>query len=388
MTVHSLSREELKSLTTVTDEPKASIYMPMYPQGTDTRQNPLRLKNLLQQAEDRLVQFGVRAPVARDMLAAPRELLHDGTFWRNGLHGLVLFVQPGRFRYLPLDYEVPELVHVGRRHCVKPLLPLLGNDGTYYLLALSHDFTRMYRGRRSGLELLDVPNLPHSKSEVLQRAGVEREPGLQVHSASNLPAGKQAAVFHGQGGVADMHKEDLKLYFHAVDAAVSRFLAEHRAPLLVACVDYLFPVYREVNQYPHLLPEFLPGNPERVPVHELSAQAWPLVERHVHEQRWAALKRLEQLADTDRASHDPHQVIPAAAQGRVDTLFVDWTAQLRGRYQPDNGEVVLTDGQPEAADDDLLEFAAVETLRYNGRVYTASAHELPHHAPLAALLRF
>jgi hypothetical protein len=388
MTVQSLTRDELKALTTVTDDPKASIYMPMYPQGTDTRQNPLRLKNLLQQAEDRLVAHGVRAPVARDMLAAPRELLHDGTFWHNGLRGLAVFVQPGQFRCFPLSYEVPESVYVGQRYSVRPLLPLLGNDGTYYLLALSHDFARLYRGRLGGLEPLEVPNLPHAKSEVLARAGIEREPGLQVHSASNLPAGKQAAVFHGQGGQSDMHKEDLKLYFNAVDSAVYRYLAEHREPLLVACVDYLFPVYREINRYPHLLPEFLPGNPERVPLHELSAQAWPLVERHVHEARYAAAERLAQLADTDRASHDPHRVVPAAAQGRVEVLFVDWTAQLRGRYHPDTGQVALADGPPETPDDDLLEFTALETLRHNGRVYAASPHELAHHAPLAALFRY
>ena len=63
-----------------------------------------------------------------------------------------------------------------------------------------------------------------------------------MHSAMRGSLGKQAAVFHGQGGHNETHKDDLLQYFRLVDASLETVLRESQAPLLLAGVDYLLPL--------------------------------------------------------------------------------------------------------------------------------------------------
>ena len=63
-----LSRDELKSLMQKKETPCVSIYMPTYRTAPETKQNPLRLKNLIREAEERLISSGLRPPEARKLL--------------------------------------------------------------------------------------------------------------------------------------------------------------------------------------------------------------------------------------------------------------------------------------------------------------------------------
>ena len=59
-----LSREELGTLLGKPGGPCISIFMPTFRTGAEVQQNPIRLKNLLQRAEELLVNSGMRTPEA------------------------------------------------------------------------------------------------------------------------------------------------------------------------------------------------------------------------------------------------------------------------------------------------------------------------------------
>src|SRR5687767_7735657 len=50
------------------------------------------------------------------------------------------------------------------------------------------------------------------------------------------------------------------------------------APMVLAAVEHLVPVWRHASTYPHLVDETLAGNPEGLGSHELHAGAWAVVE--------------------------------------------------------------------------------------------------------------
>jgi DNA polymerase I-like protein with 3'-5' exonuclease and polymerase domains len=54
-----LSTDELKSLIENSTSPCISIYMPMEKAGSEIRQNPIRFKNLMREAEQRLEEMGI-----------------------------------------------------------------------------------------------------------------------------------------------------------------------------------------------------------------------------------------------------------------------------------------------------------------------------------------
>ncbi|MCA1992277.1 MAG: hypothetical protein LDL41_09585 [Coleofasciculus sp. S288] len=59
---------ELKTLTEKPEGACVSIFMPTHRMSTETLQNPIRFKNLVRQAEELLVNGGLRGQDARDLL--------------------------------------------------------------------------------------------------------------------------------------------------------------------------------------------------------------------------------------------------------------------------------------------------------------------------------
>jgi hypothetical protein len=81
-------------------------------------------------------------------------------------------------------------------------------------------------------------------------------------------------------------------------------------------------------------------------------------------------------------------VVPAAAFGRVEVLFVVLDERLPGVFdQKKNQVTVTTDGDP--ASEDLLDLAVVETVKNGGRVHAVNKERMPEeHAAVAAILRY
>jgi hypothetical protein len=134
-----LTRDDLKTLLTPQDDLHVSIYMPTYRAGGDTQQNPIRFKNLLREAEARLLAIPLTPDVVDALLEPLRPYTDDYAFWQHQSDGFVLlrrsdFLQTAR---LPIAFE--ELVVIGRQFHLKPLLPYFTGDGRFYVLALSQN---------------------------------------------------------------------------------------------------------------------------------------------------------------------------------------------------------------------------------------------------------
>ena len=124
------------------------MFLPAHRVSPESGQDRIRLKNLLNEAEERLVAGGLRPPAARDVLQPGRELLQADPFWSYQSDGLALFLAPGWSRVFRLPLDLPELLVVADRFHVKPLLPLLANDYRFYVLALSQNEVRLLEGTR------------------------------------------------------------------------------------------------------------------------------------------------------------------------------------------------------------------------------------------------
>ncbi len=380
----TFNTSELRRLTVPQQGPCVTILMSTHAAGHDGQQDALRLKNLVGQAERELTGQGSRAPDARKLLDPVRQLPKEPGFWEKRSNGLAIFVSQDTFDRYRVPLELDETVIVNRRFQVKPLLPLLGSNDRYFVLAFSQNRVRFFEGKRYAMQEMVIDGMPRNMEQALNLDGADR--GSQVHSAMRGSLGKQAAVFHGQGGEREAVKDDLAQYFRAIDAALRDRLREQRAPLFLAAVQYLLPIYREVSGYAHIAQEELPGNPDHLSDHELHARVVPLVESYAENAREEAAAKYRQLAGTGRTSNDIRQIVPAAQQGQVETLFVDRSDHQWGEFDPSTGKLELR-SPPQPADDDLLDYAAVQTLLHRGAVYAVSQDRSPS-PPAAAVFRY
>ncbi len=135
----SLTPDDLRTLLETQGEWCVSIYMPTVRAGSEILQNPIRFKNLLRNAEERLIKMGLRRSDAADYLAPAAEVLSDTDFWRHQSDGLALFLGPDQLRTFRLPMPFDELVVVTQRFHLKRLLPLLNERPVFYVLALSQN---------------------------------------------------------------------------------------------------------------------------------------------------------------------------------------------------------------------------------------------------------
>lgn len=363
--------------------------MPTQKAGPDTRQNPIRFKNLIRAAEERLDAMEIRHTEALEFLQ-PVHKLDTSEFWENQDHGLVIFKSPKVFRYYCLPIEFSELVVVSEQFHLKPLLQLINNDGKFYILALSQQDVRFFEGTRYSVKQVEV-ELPKSMDDALQYDETAKEGQFRSStSAGTTNAAVQAGSFHGQGSPdRDDIKQDLLQFFNIIDAALHEKLRNQKAPLVLAGVEYLLPIYKEANTYQHVTVEGITGNPETLHPEELQHQALPIVEPLFLQAEREAMELYQELAgaDTEKASSDPQEVIAAAYYQRVDSLFVPVGQQLWGKFDRENMTANIH-SEPEPDDEDMLDFAAIHTLLNGGKVYAVEPEKMPSGASAAAIFRY
>jgi hypothetical protein len=68
-------------------------------------------------------------------------------------------------------------------------------------------------------------------------------------------------------------------------------------------------------------------------------------------------------------------------------MFLPASGEVWGRFDEAKDQVTVR-GTPEAGDADLLDQAAVDTMRNGGAVFTLSREDLPLGAQAAAVLRY
>jgi hypothetical protein len=389
--------DKLTTLATESSSTCISIYTPMERLGAETQQNPIRFKNLMREAQSQLLELGMSEQDANNLLK-PAHNLDTYDFWQHQSDGLAILLSPNQFHYYRLPIAFAELTVVTDHFHLKPLLQLLSGDGQFYILGLSQNQVRLFQGTRyyiheisltdiQATDLADVANVPNNMAEALQDD--EPEKSLQFHTgpSSGGSGSDRAAVFHGQGGGSDDPKDDLLRYFRQVNSGLEAFLKNEKAPLILAGVDYLLPIYQQANTYPHLMPHGITGNPEMLKPEELHTQAWEIVQPDFERTKEAAINRYQELHNTKKTANTIEQVIPAAYFQRVEALFVPVGEQVWGLFDPEANSVQMHT-EHEAGDRDLLDLAALHTLTNGGTVYAVEPGEVPEDKAIAAIFRY
>jgi len=376
---------EIKALAEDVGFPRVSLYLPTHRKGRETRQDPIRLKNLLRDAAGMLEAEGLSVQEIDALFADVRAQLDDEVFWRYQDHGLAVFVAPDVTRYMraPLSFE-PQ-ARVGRRFHVKPLLPSLMRDGKFFVLAASRDEVSLFEASRFGLTRLRDDRLPESAAPFVESTQFDNAVGF--HAASR---GSRSVQFHAAGeSPQDEMQEQVEQFAIKVGKAVDAILASETAPLVVAADDRLLGMLRRHISYRETVSEGLREHPASIDEETLHARAYDLVRPKLDTGRREVVLRWEaRKASGDASAGDRiEEIVAAAAAGRVEALVVDAEASVPGVFDPANGRAYRSPaGKPEGADD-LVDMAVFRTLAQGGAVFSRPA-DRPDLPPVLAIFRF
>lgn len=370
-------------LARVHERPCISLYMD---RGSPTGPRPAgeELKRFKEALRDAGASFqGTSMPVeeAERLLESNRQPIEEGEAARAGMRGAAVFLSKDYFGYCRLPAPIAERVVVGSEFFVRPLLPSIPATDRFFVLALSQKHVRLFEGSRRGIEERHLQNAPENLHKDL--AGLSFERRYEMHTAASPTSNQKGAIFHGPSVT---NKDRLIHFFRDVDRGVATVLKGQEAPLIVAAVEYLFPIYNEANTYPHLLEDVIAGNPDLLSPDALRTASWKMFEKHLADAAAHAFGVYKQHANTPLTSSNLRKIIAAAERGTVRFLFVPATGEQWGSFEPP--ETVHVHEKREPGDDELLNLAAILTLRHGGRVYLVPANEPRAGAETAAVFRF
>jgi hypothetical protein len=381
-----INTEEVKRLAAYKGKNCVSIYIPTHVFGKETLEgeDTILFKNLIQKIDNQLSEKGMKQVDIDKMLQPAKKLITDTGFWRKQSEGLAVFISENSFKlfHIPNDFEQFDII--SDKFYLKPILPLFFENGYFYLLALSKDAVKFYQCTRHTISVFDLEDfVPQGMEEALMYDDPTKT--LQHHSGQG---GKSNAIFHGQGGGRDDQKTDIARYLSVVDDGLMKLIKGDQVPMVIAAVDYLIPIYKNVSKYNNIMEEGITGNPEYVDMNELHSKAWDVVEPYFMRNKRRAMNNYLENPDASLVTSNTDRIIPAAYFKQVNQLFIENNAKIWGRFDETKNKLEIHNEYKEG-DDDLLNEAAIHTFINGGEVYALSKEEMPDQfSKVAAVLRY
>jgi hypothetical protein len=353
-----LTKEIFAELAAYKSSCSISLFLPTRQAGTAAGEGAdiNNFRNTLQDVEKSLREKDISPSAIEFMLKPGYELLTDDSFWTGLSKGLAIFIADGYFKYIKLPVSPDQKVVCEPSFYVSPLVPIISTSEYFYLLVISKSQVKLFRADAFGMEHVQVGDLP--------------EGGI------------------GTGGAVSDDKTSIANYFEIVDDILfKKVFNRENAPLVLAGVEYLIPIYKSVCDYHHVWSEFLTGSYEYENTSVLYEQVMKLMQPYFEERKQKALNQYGNKSATELTSSALGDVISASYYGRISHLFVLKGAHVWGIFDEMN---TTLDFHASANDggDDLIDNAVEKTLLTGGEVFILGKEEMPADSEIAAIFRY
>lgn len=362
-----ITKESILELQNQAHPVSVSIYIPTHRSEPEVQQDPIRYKNVLAEVEKELAVKDVAQADIDAIMEKARSLLDDPHFWRHNDNGLALFLTPDFFEHYKLPISFEERFLVDEYFLISPLIRMISLEGSFCVLAVSQKNVRLLKCTRNSTEQISLSEAPESMDD-FRRFDLYQK-SVQQHSGQ----GQGTPIFHGHGGGDDDNKVLLD-YLKTIENEVTKEMNKRMDPLVIAGVENAVAHYRKVNNYPRLMDESVTKNPDPLSDKELRDHAWEYIEAYYLKDMFEDLKRLGDLTGSDKVSDDLSTIVEDAFYGKIDCLFIPAGSEKWGTFEPelsDTGE----EGLITPKHTDLLNLAAMYTLKKGGDVYTVTDHD-------------
>jgi hypothetical protein len=383
----SVTEDDLTRLSQYHNKSCISIYIPTHRMGEATLngQDALNLKNQLKQIRSKLSSHGIPSREIEKLTEPINGLINDSDFWRHQSNGLAVFASEDVFEKYCVPENFEEMNYLSSEFYLKPLLPLFNENGHFFLLTLRKDEVKLYEGSRFGLAEIDVEGVVPARLEDSVGYDYEQKQ-LQFRT---LFGGNKPGTFHGHGEGETKNKNELLIFLRDVDKGImSKLHDKQEIPLLVCCLDYIFPIFKEASTHKNLFPQFISVNPSDLDKKLLHERAWNILDPYFRKEFLSRKTRYLTGIDKGKASSNIREIIPAALTGKVDTLFLEKNIDMFGIYDPSTGGITIQEEQ-NMSNVSLMNLAAKKVYEQGGVVYLLNMEQMPDiTAPINALFRY
>jgi hypothetical protein len=376
--------EDFEKLSRVKGADCVSIYIPTHESGIEVNEglDKLAFKNEVAKLKELFIS-GKKDPATLQPLF---DLVEDDAFWKEQFNGLAVFLYQGyvwKFR-TPISFNLFSMS--AEFFMLSPLAPLLSDNGFYYVLALSRNGVRLFKSTKFTIEEINIKEIvPENMGEVMSAYVI----GKEVQGKKNYDQSNSGHIhFYGHGNADNNDDKYLFEYFRQIDKGLEKILKKDGAPLILTGTDYLLPIYQNANTYKNFVDKGIPGNPDRLSEKEIHEKSLSIMKDILERPKRKSFEKFRALAGTGKTSNDLKVIVQAAAQGRIESLFLTKDQHIWAKFDEKNN-VIEVHSERRQGDICLLNYAITNTIEDNGDVYNFKSEQAPEeNAAIAAFAVF
>lgn len=358
-----LSRAEIKALQAHREYPSVSVLAPTHRTAPANKQDPIKVKNLVRKAIDRLHgEFSKREVAA--VVSNLQQLVKD-IDWQHTLDGLALFASQKQSLAVNLPFRVKPRAMIDETFATRDLVYAYNRAVPYRVLVLSHT-TQLYDAWTTVLEEHRAKPFPMT----------HRGPG----GASKLPGGEGI----NRSAVRD---DASRQFFRSVDDAFGVVQKNKPLPLVVVGVERNLAFFQEVTRHAADIANLIAGNHDKTSPSDLGKLVWPLFDSGATVRRTEALVQLDSAVGANRHASGIDQVWRAAAGAKCKTLLVEKDFKYPADVSDDGVRLLKYTGKGAAALDDAVDETIERVMETGGDVFFYGPGDLDTHQKIAAVLR-
>jgi len=295
----------------------------------------------------------------------------------GGGPGLAVYRTPDSIESFAVEGDTAKAVLASHPYVMPLLVPAFATHDLF-VLGLSKKRLRLLEYVDGVCEQKELPEGIPASVEASGHSHRGNSP-VENRTSAGSSVGSMGGIRFGTGGERETAHEAMEHFCALIDQGLQPML--HNRPLLLMGVKEEIAAYRRVSHYDFLLHTEVDGNIESFTPAHIAALASKAALAEYHRLGEQVFAECREMRDRTRTTNDAHEVLKAAAAGRVHKLVARGGTELLGPLDADLNNAHLPT-------EDLVNAAVVETLRHGGQVYLLPPEQMPITESVCAILRY
>ncbi|WP_419869764.1 baeRF3 domain-containing protein [Chryseobacterium sp. CT-SW4] len=344
-------RNQLEKLATERNTPCVTISLNTHRTHPDNLQDEIVLKNLLKEAEDRVInEFG-----KRDVASLLEKIQHvtSEIDVNHNLDSLHIFLSNDTEEIVKSTWETSNSgVHISESFAVRSLIKDVNRSESYLIMLLSQSGVHLYEAVNDGI-VAEIKN--------------DDFPFSQTRHYNTFP----------DKGSDPKHLDDLlREYFNKVDKALVKVSNETGLQCLVICTEDNYSHLQHVADKPSIYIGYAAVDYNKVAPHQIVLQAWEIVKEKQSQHRAKLIDEMKEAVAQGKVLTDLQEIYQASIDGRGDLLIVHQDFSQPVLMTGERTFDLIEDVTVPNAIDDITSTIAWEVLSKNGNVVFTAQDEI------------
>jgi len=344
-------KEKLEKLATEKSTPCVTISLNTHRTHPDNAQDVIELKNLLKQAEERVInEFGKRAVSS---LLEKLSSIDSEIDANNNLDSLHIYLSNETKEIIRSAWSAKgNAVHISDSFFIRDLIKSYNRSEEYFILLLSQGGVHLYSALNEGItNEIKNDDFPFAENR---------------HYNTNSDKGSDSK-----------HLDDLvREFLNKVDKAVVRINNTSGFHCVVICTEDNYSRLMQVADKPKIYHGFAPINYGNTATGHLAKQAWEIVKNLQHKRRAAAIGEMKEAVAQGTVLTDLQEIYQASIDGRGELLLVHHDYAQPVIMKDERTFDLESDITKSDVIDDISSNIAWDVLSKKGRVIFTSQEEL------------